>query len=271
MWGLVIDNLYRKDFTAFIVFTVFTFVPQCKHGTHCHLWMVWLNFTYWIEMIVLIANEKGGVGKTTISVNLAAMCQLAGKEVLLVDTDKQESASTWSAMRYENDVWPKITCVSKTGKVGFDLIDLGKKYDVVIVDAGGRDSLEMRQAIAVCGICIIPVKPAQFDVWSLSRMASLIRDVSERVERNINAFAFINGASPHPGVRETTEVKEALKDYADVFPALESVITERIAFRKASRDGQGVMELLSSQADSKANLEMMALYKEVFNEKWTAQ
>lgn len=151
------------------------------------------------------------------------------------------------------------------------MVSLGEKYDVVIVDAGGRDSLEMRQSIAVCSVCIIPVKPAQFDVWSLSRMAGLIRDVSERVERPINAFSFVNGASPNPGVRETQEVKEALKDYADLFPVLEAVVTERIAFRKASRDGQGVMELPPALADAKANLEMIALYQEVFNEKWATK
>lgn len=222
-------------------------------------------------MLILIANEKGGVGKTTIAVNLAAMCRLAGKDVLLVDTDRQESASTWAAMRHENEVIPSITCVSKTGKVGYDLIGLKSKYEVVIIDAGGRDSLEMRQSVAVCDTCIIPIKPAQFDVWSLSRMAGLIRDVSERVERPINAFSFVNGASPNPSVRETQEVKEALKDYADLFPVLESVITERIAFRKASRDGLGVVELSSSLADAKANLEMISLYKEVFHEDWTTK
>jgi len=222
-------------------------------------------------MLILIANEKGGVGKTTIAVNLAAMCRLAGKDVLLVDTDRQESANTWAAMRHENEVIPSITCVSKTGKVGYDLIGLKSKYEVVIIDAGGRDSLEMRQSVAVCDTCIIPIKPAQFDVWSLSRMAGLIRDVSERVERPINAFSFVNGASPNPSVRETQEVKEALKDYADLFPVLESVITERIAFRKASRDGLGVVELPSSLADAKANLEMISLYKEVFHEDWATK
>lgn len=97
-------------------------------------------------MLVLVANEKGGVGKTTIAVNLAAMCVLAGKETLLVDTDKQESASAWAGVRHENEVEPTVTCVAKTGKVGYDLAKLKEKFDVVIVDAGGRDSIEMRQA-----------------------------------------------------------------------------------------------------------------------------
>ena len=100
-------------------------------------------------------------------------------------------------------------------------------------------------------------------------MAQLVRDVAERTEIPVNAFAFINGASPNPMVRETQEVKEALKDYVEVFPTLESVITERIAFRKAAREGLGVVELAPGLADPKATLELMALYQEVFNESWT--
>lgn len=222
-------------------------------------------------MIVLIANEKGGVGKTTLSVNLAAMCRLAGHEVLLVDTDRQESAGAWAAMRHENEFKPTITCVSKTGKVGRDLVELGQKYGMVIVDAGGRDSLEMRQALAVCDVCLIPIKPAQFDVWSLSRMAALLGDVAEKIERKVNAVAVINGASPNPAVRETIEVKEALTDYYDLFSVLTTVITERIAFRKASRDGLGIVELSAGLSDPKATTEMAALYLEVFGVNYSKQ
>lgn len=222
-------------------------------------------------MLILVTNEKGGVGKTTIAVNLATLCVLAGKETLLVDTDKQESASAWAAVRHENDIDPTITCVAKTGKVGYDLAKLKDKFDVVIVDAGGRDSVEMRQAMAVCDLALIPIKPAQFDVWSLARMAQLIKDVAEKTETKVNAFAFINGASPNPAVRETQEVREALRDYVEVFPTLETAITERIAFRKAAREGQGVVELSSNLSDPKANIEMAHLYREVFNEQWTAK
>lgn len=220
-------------------------------------------------MIVLIANEKGGVGKTTVAVNLAAMCTLAGKETLLVDTDKQESSSAWAGVRNENCIQPSLTCVSKTGKIGFDLLSLDKKFEVVVVDSGGRDSVEMRQALAVATVTIIPIRPAQFDLWSLSRMAQLIREIEERTEIKPKAFALINGASPNPVVREALEIREALEDYVGVFPTMRSVVTERIAFRKAAREGKGVLELMSPQSDAKANLELISLYKEIFNEEWS--
>lgn len=220
-------------------------------------------------MLLLVANEKGGVGKTTIAVNIAAMAALAGKETVLIDTDAQQSTASWSAVRHENSINPPILCMTKTGKVGYDLAMLKDKYEVIVVDAGGRDSIEMRQAMAVCDKAIIPIKPSQFDVWSLTRMTSLIRDVQEKIDTSVNATAFINAASPNPSVRETAEVKEVLADYAEFFPTMNSVITERIAFRKAARDGLSVMELQGRElADLKANSEMIALYEEVFNEQW---
>lgn len=220
-------------------------------------------------MLILVANEKGGVGKTTIAVNLAAMCALAGKEVLLIDTDRQESASAWAGVRHESGHVPTLTCLAKTGRVGYDLVKLKDKFDVIVVDAGGRDSIEMRQAMAVCDLALIPIKPAQFDVWSLSRMSQMVEDIHQQTGVPVNARAFINGASSNPSVRETLEVKEALKDYVEQFPTLETVITERIAFRKAAREGLGVVELSSALSDPKANLELMAFYKEIFNEQWT--
>lgn len=217
---------------------------------------------------VLVANEKGGVGKTTIAVNLAAMCVMAGKETLLVDTDKQESASAWAGARYENGITPTVLTMAKTGKVGYDLANLKAKFDIIIVDAGGRDSVEMRQAMAVCDYVLIPIKPAQFDVWSLNKMSSMVSDVKEKTERPVNAYAFINGASTNPMVRETQEARDLARDYEEVFPLLISVVSERIAFRRAAREGQGVVELKNDLADPKANIEMIALYEEIFNEKW---
>lgn len=214
-------------------------------------------------MLYLVANEKGGVGKTTLAVNLAVMAAMAGREVLLVDTDKQASADAWAAVRHEAGATPVVTCVTKTGKVGADLANLKQKFDVVVVDAGGRDSLEMRQALAVCDMALIPIRPAQFDLWSLSRMASLIAEIEERIDGRVNARAIINGASPNPAVREADEIREALVEYEDAFPLLKALTTERIAYRKAARGGLGVMELQGAAADPKARAEMLALLEEI--------
>ena len=117
-----------------------------------------------MHTITLVGSEKGGVGKTNTAFNLAVMRACAGKKVLLVDTDRQSSSTQWSALRAEAGFTPPLVCVQKYGKVGYDLAQLRESYEV-IVDAGGQDSVELRQAIAVADKWIIPVRPSQLDLF----------------------------------------------------------------------------------------------------------
>jgi len=96
-------------------------------------------------MIILIGGEKGGTGKTTIATNLAAMRALAGRDVLLIDTDPQGSANYWAQSRDELEITPRVSCVQKFGKgLPAEVKDLAKRYQDIIIDAGGRDSVELQ-------------------------------------------------------------------------------------------------------------------------------
>ena len=97
-------------------------------------------------MIILIGGEKGGTGKTTIATNLAAMRVNAGHDILLVDTDKQGSASAWSDIRdIKNKEISRIPNIQKFGSnLAADILDLKTRYGDIIIDAGGRDSIELR-------------------------------------------------------------------------------------------------------------------------------
>ena len=214
-------------------------------------------------MLILVANEKGGVGKTTLAVNLASIAAARGREVLLVDTDPMGSASAWGAVREEGDVQPRIPVVAKVGRVGATLLSLKEKHDVVIVDVAGKDSVEMRQALGVCDVALLPIQPATFDFWSLSRMASMLTEIEERTEVPVNAYALINRAHTNPAVKETLETIEALRDYGKILPRLETVVAERIAYRRAAREGMGVIDLPAGLADLKATAEIEALYQEM--------
>lgn len=212
-------------------------------------------------MILLIGGEKGGTGKTTLSTNLAAVRAAAGRDVILVDTDPQGSASFWAAVRDESDA-PRVACVRLQGKgIAAQLRDLAARYQDVIVDAGGRDSVELRAAMTAAQRMIIPIQASQFDTWTLEGMAQLVEQASA-INPELTAGCVINRASTNPRVSEADEARELIAEY-DGLSLLPVLIRDRKSYRDAARDGLSVVEL---GGDSKAADEIQQLYREVYHD-----
>ena len=213
-------------------------------------------------MIILIGGEKGGTGKTTISTNLAAQMVASNKEVLLIDTDKQSSASSWCAVRDEHPQVKRIPCIQKFGlNIANEIKELASKYDNIIIDAGGRDSIELRAAMTVADKLYIPLQASQFDVWTIATMDNIV-NIGKSLNPNLQAFVVINRASTNPGVSEAKDAKE-LFDEIEHIKFLECVFHDRIAYRKAAQRGLAVFEL--DQTDAKSVAELETFYKEVVN------
>ena len=218
-------------------------------------------------MIILVGGEKGGTGKTTLATNLAALRAGAGRDVLLVDTDRQGSASFWSAVRDEavgeGAELVAVPCVQVFGKgVGRQVIDLAGRYDDVVVDAGGRDSVELRSAMVGADRLYVPVQASQFDVWTLEQMDTLVEQ-AQAINSALEAGVVINRASTHPRVREADEAEELVSDFENL-GYTHVVIRDRIAYRRAASEGLTVSEV--SDPDPKAVAEMATWYEAVFGE-----
>lgn len=214
-------------------------------------------------MIILIGSEKGGTGKTTLTTNLAAMRVQQGHDVLLVDTDRQGSASAWSATRDTGDL-PRVPTVQKFGKsVTTELKGLANKYEDILVDAGGRDSTELRASLLAANRIYMPLIPSQIDVWTLGVMQNMIEE-SQLYNPTLQPFFVISKAPTNPVVKEVQEVQEAISDIENI-PPCASIIRERITYRKAPRSGMGITELAPPEKDAKAITELTALYEEIFN------
>lgn len=212
-------------------------------------------------MIILIGGEKGGTGKTTIATNLAAMRALAGRDVLLIDTDPQGSANYWAQSRDELNIMPRVACVQKFGKgLQAEVKDLAKRYQDIIIDAGGRDSVELRSAMVVANKAYIPIQPSQFDIWTLNQMETLVT-TAKGFNTDLEAWVVISRSSTNPSVHESDDTIEILNDFSSLKLA-STGIKDRIAYRKAASGGLGVGEL--KPKDPKATEEMEALYQEVF-------
>lgn len=212
-------------------------------------------------MIILIGGEKGGPGKTTLSTNLAAIRTKEIEDVLLVDTDKQPTASFWCSVREDKKIMPRVASIQKFDKaVRTEIIELKKKYTDIIIDAGGRDSPELRGSLLVCDKAVFPLRPSQFDLWTLSRLNYLV-EVALEINETLKAFVIINQCSPNPAVKEAEEMKEFLNEFENI-NLLNTVICERIVFRRAALNGMSVTEY--KPEDLRANEEMMSFYEEIF-------
>lgn len=212
--------------------------------------------------VYLVGSEKGGVGKTTICYSLALLRAMAGHLVCVVDTDSQENLAMWSTARGEQGLQPDVLCVQRFGKIGADILKLAKQYEV-FVDAGGRDSLELRQAVAVARTWLLPTTPSQLDLFVMAKMQTMLIEVEQKAERAPRVLTILNAvnASTH----EASEMREAMAEY-ERLPVAATTLGYRVAMRRAVRAGCGLMELPGKHADPIALAELHGLYAEVFGE-----
>ena len=212
-------------------------------------------------MIILIGGEKGGTGKTTIATNLSAMRALAGRDVLLIDTDPQGSANYWTQSRDDENISPRVACIQKFGKgISKEVQDLSGRYEDIIIDAGGRDSVELRSSLVIVEKAFIPIQPSQFDIWTLNQMDELV-ETAKTFNPDLQTKVIISRSSTNPSVHESDETGKLLDDFSNLGLA-DISIRDRIAYRKAAKDGLAVIEL--KPKDQKAINEMKDLYQEVF-------
>src|SRR3989442_13884331 len=102
-------------------------------------------------MILVCGGIKGGSGKTTIATNLAAMCAKAGKDVLLVDADEQESATIFTAIRKrdQGERAQYSSIILRENNLRAEIDRMRRKYDDLIVYIGGRDNRAQRASLSL--------------------------------------------------------------------------------------------------------------------------
>ena len=214
-------------------------------------------------MIVTVGNTKGGVGKTTIAVNLAIARALAGRDVWLIDGDRQGTAQTAISIRSEAGHAPGIACATYPDgpTLRAQVQQQAGKFDDIIIDVGGRDSTALRAALVLSDVLLVPFAPRSYDVWALDDMASLV-DEARSVRDGLRAFAVLNLADPGEHSADNAEAAAAVADVPQ-FEYLPTPIRRRKAFSNAGGAGVAVAEL--APRDAKACAELDALFSTVFN------
>ena len=219
------------------------------------------SIIYYFPMIVTIGNTKGGVGKTTLALNLSVAQARAGRDVLLVDGDRQASALTAIAARDQGEHRPAIACAHyPDGRILRSQVQIqSAKYDDVLIDAGGRDSTALRAALTLCDALLVPIVPRSLDVWALDDMVALIEETAA-LRGAFPALAVLNLADPRG--KDNDEAAELVAGIS-ALTYLPTPVRRRKAI--ASATGQGLAAAEFRPADLQAISEMEALANAVFS------
>ncbi len=202
-------------------------------------------------MIITVAHQKGGVGKSTIAVNLAVEMQLP-----IVDLDSQNSCYLFSKVR-EKEQRKSLQVFTPETLEEIKEILQNVDHRKLIIDSGGYDNDLNRFALIASDLVVTPVSPSQIEIFGLQKFAQIIEKARE-YRPDLKVYVLINNAD----ARSKSEIIELEKFIQTIplFRILNSRIFCRVDYKRAYQQGLSVCEY---KPESKACREVRRLIREI--------
>ncbi len=191
--------------------------------------------------IIAAVNQKGGSGKTTLSMQLAGALARRGHEVLIVDADPQGTATRWAASAEDDKPFPATVAglAAATGKMHREVKKYVDRYDYIIIDCPPAvDSLAPQSALLIADLAVVPVIPSPPDLWASVGITKLIEN-ARTVNENLQAVIVLNQCQPQQVL--TRDAMDILKDFQ--VPLAKNYLGDRAVYRQSSLYGQTVHDM----------------------------
>jgi chromosome partitioning protein len=195
---------------------------------------------------IAIVSQKGGSGKTTLSVNLAAAAEASGAVALIIDSDPQATASQWGSWRSErapeviDSAPPRIQIKVDAAK--------GQGASFIVIDTPPQADSAASRAVEVADLVLIPCRPSAFDLAAIKTTISLVRLFDKP------AFVVFTAGPPH-APRMYEEVVDLVRGFG--IEACPHILPDRAIYRHASAAGASVLE---AEPGGKAATEIAAVH-----------
>src|SRR5438094_869205 len=205
-------------------------------------------------MIIVVANSKGGVGKSTLAVHLAAWLHEQGHSVTLADCDTQHSSSEWI-----KEAMPDVKTVvlADPNEILDRLPALGQQTDFVVADGPGSNTEVSRALLLRADLAIVPAKASMLEVRALAQATNVLRQAQD-----------IRGGQPKAlivlsMVGKTYRLTQDMKDAAAALelPMAKTALTLRQIY--ADAPGQGAVVWHLGSRGREASNEVLALCREL--------
>jgi len=208
-------------------------------------------------MVISFISYKGGVGKTTLSENVAVCFANAGRSVCIVDADDSANSANW--VRQRPDDLPKIDVFVENDEndIALKIKEYNQKYDLVIIDSPPSQTAISTMILLMSNLVCVPLLPkGQQETNTIGQLVRRLNNLEATKDKKIPAYFIVNEYDPRISLHRSF-VEQMEQSFPD--RVLKSKLHNRIAYSEVTHQGRGVFEY----SDSKAKNEIYALVNEL--------